>query len=680
MKLSRNRLVAGLLVTVGAVASLVFAAQTHATVFNGYDCTNNSIIKCGAYDFNTHSTNVNILRQKYDASSEVQKLYAHFGMSSANIHSTLYTGTVYKNGTVVVNGKTVATNAQSVGRFQDDGTGYKASPFTVAGHTYYKASTQHRFGFDGESAYVMFNSDGQFVGAIIKCCGNPIPATPVKPKPPVYTCTSLTATGVQNMEHDTLKFNFQTKATASGGATVKSYSYNFGDGSKATTGATTSHTYAKAGTYTASVTVTFSLSHEFGTTSTKTASCKVTVKPVKNVVKPAEVACTALTLKKISDTTYGLSATASATPGVPYKQQAGSISGYTYTVKDANGKVVKTINKAAGLPMQNSTSGNFILTPGNYTAQVVVHSNVGDKTGSQCTVKICVPQPPKTIQVCRLSDHQIVTINENDYTSSKYSKDLSQCQPVQVCDTTTGTLTSVYPSQIDGKRYTTDLSKCQKVTVCDLTTHQIVTISKSEANNSRYTTDLSQCQPVQVCDTTTGTLTKVYPSQVDNKRYTTDLSKCYVQVCDTNSGTIVTVLKSEANADHYTTDLSQCTKVQVCDLTTHQMVTVTKSQAESNSNYTSDVTQCQPVKVCDTTTGKVVEVFPSQIDHERYTTDMTKCTPVTPPVTPPTTPPAPTTPIELPHTGASDVIMSLFGAGSLIAAVSYYIASRRALS
>lgn len=44
-------------------------------------------------------------------------------------------------------------------------------------------------------------------------------------------------------------------------------------------------------------------------------------------------------------------------------------------------------------------------------------------------------------------------------------------------------------------------------------------------------------------------------------------------------------------------------------------------------------------------------------------------------VVPPTTPPT-----ELPHTGASDNIFALLGAGSLIAAIGYYVASRRALS
>ena len=48
-------------------------------------------------------------------------------------------------------------------------------------------------------------------------------------------------------------------------------------------------------------------------------------------------------------------------------------------------------------------------------------------------------------------------------------------------------------------------------------------------------------------------------------------------------------------------------------------------------------------------------------------------TPVTPPVTP-------TVPTELPKTGAGESILSLLGLGSIIATISYYVASRRSLS
>ena len=39
------------------------------------------------------------------------------------------------------------------------------------------------------------------------------------------------------------------------------------------------------------------------------------------------------------------------------------------------------------------------------------------------------PTPPTTIQVCDLSSGQVVTINESDYDSTKYSKDTTNCPP-----------------------------------------------------------------------------------------------------------------------------------------------------------------------------------------------------------------------------------------------------------
>lgn len=53
-------------------------------------------------------------------------------------------------------------------------------------------------------------------------------------------------------------------------------------------------------------------------------------------------------------------------------------------------------------------------------------------------------------------------------------------------------------------------------------------------------------------------------------------------------------------------------------------------------------------------------------------------TPVTPPVTP-VTPVTPVAPTELPHTGTSENISAVFGLGSLIASIGYYVASRRAI-
>ncbi|HEU0266838.1 MAG TPA: PKD domain-containing protein [Candidatus Saccharimonadaceae bacterium] len=461
MKLTRNRLIAGLIVAAGLVVSVATGSIINAVapgVFHGYDCSGNSIVPCGF-------SSPGALRSKYNSDVELQSLYSHFGWTSADINGTngtkMVLGVVYRNGTVIVDGKTIATNAQSVGRWQDDGTGCKATQsFTIGSHKYWEATPQCRYGYAGEDAWVMINSEGQFVGAINKACGNPAPATPVippKPKPQTVTCDALTAEGITNAAHDTLEFNFATKATASNGATIKNYTYNFGDGTKTTAGASTSHTYAKAGTYTATVTVNAIVNGVARPISS--TACVTQVSPKKNVVQPPEVSCTSLKLITESNDTYNLQATATAMPGIPFGRTAGSVTGYTYTITDTNGAAIKTITKSAGTEALQSESGDFTLSPGMYTARVVVHSNAGDKTGPQCTVQIAVPAPNQ-ITVCRLSDYQVVTINENDFDSSKYTKDLSQCQQVQVCDTTTGQITEVYPNQIDNVRYTTDLTKC----------------------------------------------------------------------------------------------------------------------------------------------------------------------------------------------------------------------------
>jgi len=60
--------------------------------------------------------------------------------------------------------------------------------------------------------------------------------------------------------------------------------------------------------------------------------------------------------------------------------------------------------------------------------------NAGDLNGStqmfvQFQAKVsCPTTPPKQIKVCEIDTKKVVTINESDFDSSKYSKDLSDCE------------------------------------------------------------------------------------------------------------------------------------------------------------------------------------------------------------------------------------------------------------
>lgn len=81
---------------------------------------------------------------------------------------------------------------------------------------------------------------------------------------PVYSCNLLSVTHESDRT-----YSYSVDATAQNGATITGYTFDFGDSSSVnTTGNTTSHTYAKDGTYTSTATVKFNVGD-----SQKTASC-----------------------------------------------------------------------------------------------------------------------------------------------------------------------------------------------------------------------------------------------------------------------------------------------------------------------------------------------------------------------------------------------------------------------
>lgn len=76
--------------------------------------------------------------------------------------------------------------------------------------------------------------------------------------------------------------------------------------------------------------------------------------------------------------------------------------------------------------------------------------NKGDLNGStrefvqfQAKVKCDTPEKPKDIQVCELSTKKVITIKENQFDSSKHSKDLSKCAATPVTPTTPTTPTEL---------------------------------------------------------------------------------------------------------------------------------------------------------------------------------------------------------------------------------------------
>ena len=238
------------------------------------DCSANSVIKCGV-------DSLSELRDDYktDETPGTQDIFKYFGLNSEVINSAkAVSGTVTRSGEVTVNGKVVADNATTAGRVDMPG-----STTVTSGKTkFYVRSTATSFQQNSLAAYVFFDKDGRFIGAVIKDCGNPVKAKnkvePPKPKP-VYSCDSLTAKTISRTE-----FQFNATTTAKDGAKLVKLNYDFGDKTtKSTTSTEVRHSYKNAGSYTAKVTAYFDVN---GKTYTDNEGCTVNV-TVKDKPKTA---------------------------------------------------------------------------------------------------------------------------------------------------------------------------------------------------------------------------------------------------------------------------------------------------------------------------------------------------------------------------------------------------------
>lgn len=156
---------------------LVLAPAAGAISIGGpSDCDNNAIIKCGA-----HSTAA--LVQAYNSSAYVQKVYAFYGISGAdmaNLPSTDVAGRVTKDGKVFVDGqsKAVATNALTGGRQNIAGS----TKVNFQGAVFFKRPPSVSFQQDSLPAFVSMKN-GKFQFAVIASCGNAVRAVPVVPPP-----------------------------------------------------------------------------------------------------------------------------------------------------------------------------------------------------------------------------------------------------------------------------------------------------------------------------------------------------------------------------------------------------------------------------------------------------------------------------------------------------------------
>lgn len=432
-----------IIVSVVAVAAIV-SGGWWAVATQAAQCSDFNVVSCGTYSINS-------VREAYGRAN-VKGAYNHVGITDNLVYNTWpKIGTVHRDGRIVVDGKVVGTAART---FQAKaGTSQHAPEGMIqyGGTMYYQYPVSHSFVNshgtvlnDNEEIYAWFDSNGKFIAGVIKSCGNPVwTYNPVVPKTPSLTCDALSSKAVSRNT-----FQFTTAATVKDGATIKDYTYDFGDGNKQTTTSTSiTHTYAKPGNYKVTVTVNGDAGGAVSKTSTG-CQTNITVKPEEAPKTPAVDID-----KKVDNAEYKLV----------------DINGeFTYQIRVKNTgnvdlkKVVVTDNQPSGVTFIKASHGeikngvwsytipelkigqtmDFTITAKvpNYKSGVIkntacvdapeVNPNTPNKSDDCDDADIEVVQPKKII-VCEISTKKIIQINKDAFDSKLHAdKDSDLCKVV----------------------------------------------------------------------------------------------------------------------------------------------------------------------------------------------------------------------------------------------------------
>lgn len=401
------------------------------------ECGDNAIVRCGAMTASE-------LKSKYAANERgLKSIYSHYNISASDIaaSSSAKTGYVNTNGDVTVDGKVVATNAYTVGRSAS--LGGKKVKINDSLSVYEGADRLK----SKLSAFVFFNADGTFKSAVLKVCGNPVRATP-KPKP-VYKCDSLTSKKISRIEYE-----FTTAATAKDGATIVNYTYNFGDGKTATTGASTRHAYATPGTYKVTVKVNVKVN---GKTVVAPGTCETTVTvekencpiPGKEQYPKDSPECKedkpAIDITKVVNGVEHVKVTVNEV--FTYKivvRNTGNVTLKSAVVTDKAPKEVTLLKASEGTISGNTWTHTIPELGVGESKTYTITAKYGAYAAGTHVNNVCVDTPtvPGTPDDC------------DDASTETTEK-------MVVCDTNDNTIKEIEKSEFDESHMTTDRSKCE---------------------------------------------------------------------------------------------------------------------------------------------------------------------------------------------------------------------------
>lgn len=352
-------------------------------------------------------------------------------------------------------------------------------------------------------------------------------------------------------------------------------------------------------------------------------------------------------------------------------QYAGYVT-FKIHVDQPNFEVQKQVSKAG----QNQYSENVTALPGDEVEYKIQYKNTGTTQQDNVVIKDQLPAG---------------LTYENGTTQVSNSKTNSQWTPVSDNGVTAGGINigSYAPGGNAYVKFKAKVADNDKLDNCGVNTLVNTAIastqngSKSDTANVTVSKTCEEQQPQYTCDSLTVT-------PIDKTHFKFD-TKYSVQNA-TFKGLVYVIRDANGKEIARTTDATYA-QDQPGKYTVEAVVTVTVNGEEKvapgdNCKQPFEITvtqeECKPgIPMGDERCNETPECKPGIPMNDTRCTEVPPCVPSESnnncgevPQTPPTTPSAPT---ELPHTGAGSNLIALIGAGSLIAAVGYYVASRRSI-
>lgn len=162
------------LMVASTVSSLVNTTAVSAVV----DCTNDAVIRCGV-TYTTQRQSREQMRNDMQTNdglysiSQAARKYLREHEGEVNIAE----GQLSANGVITVGGEVVAKSTETYGRENRDGR----REVTQNGARYYAAPAANFVDAGkNEMVYVMLTTNGEFISAVMRACGNPVKAVAVK--------------------------------------------------------------------------------------------------------------------------------------------------------------------------------------------------------------------------------------------------------------------------------------------------------------------------------------------------------------------------------------------------------------------------------------------------------------------------------------------------------------------